>query len=49
MKLRLDEDGFHVSAEGDGGMAKQTLENTDDRDMTLGSDFMEASFGKRKN
>ena len=47
MKLRLDEDGFHVSAEGDGGMAKQTLENTDDRDMTLGSDFMEASFGTK--
>jgi proliferating cell nuclear antigen PCNA len=47
MKLRLDEDGFQVSAEGDGGLANQSLENTDDRDMTLGQDFMEASFGTK--
>ena len=47
LKLRLDEDGFHVSAEGDGGAARQTLENTDERDMSLGSDFIEASFGTK--
>ena len=47
LKLRLDEDGFHVMAEGDGGAARQTLENTDDRDMTLGADFIEASFGTK--
>jgi proliferating cell nuclear antigen len=47
MKLRLDEDGFHVSADGDSGTARQTLENTEDREMTLTDDAMEASFGTK--
>lgn len=47
LKLRVDEDGFHVSCDGDGGQAQQSLENTEDRDMTLDSDFMEASFGTK--
>ena len=47
MKLRLDEDGFHVSADGDSGTVRQTLENTEDREMTLTEDAMEASFGTK--
>ena len=47
MKLRLDEDGFHVSADGDSGTVCQTLENTEDREMTLTEDAMEASFGTK--
>jgi proliferating cell nuclear antigen len=47
LSLRLDEDGFHVSCNGDSGHAQQSLENTEDRDMTLGSDAMEASFGTK--
>lgn len=49
--LRLDEEGFHVSAEGDAGTVRQTLENTEDRDMTLlvedGADSTQASFGTK--
>ena len=47
LSLRLDEDGFHVSCNGDSGNAQQSLENTEDRDMTLGSDSMQASFGTK--
>jgi len=44
----LDETGFHISASGTHGKVLQTLENTDDRDMTLGSsDKVEASFGAK--
>jgi proliferating cell nuclear antigen len=45
--LRLDEEGFHVSASGDNGNVRQTLENTEDRDMSLNEDFVEASFGTK--
>lgn len=47
MKLRLDEEGFHVSSEGDGGKVLQTLENTEDREMNLTDDFVESSFGTK--
>ena len=47
LTLRLDEDGFHVSCDGDSGKASQSLENTEDRDMILGKDCMEASFGTK--
>jgi len=45
--LRLDEDGFHISASGDCGSVKQTLENTEDRDMELTEDSVEASFSTK--
>ena len=36
--LTLDEDGFHMSATGDMGSARQTLKNIEGREMTIGSD-----------
>jgi hypothetical protein len=36
-----------VSATGDTGSAKQTLENTEDREMALTEDSVEALFGTR--
>ena len=47
MSLRLDPDGFHISATGDGGSVRQTLELTDDRTMELTEDSVEASFGTK--
>ena len=47
MLCRLDEDGFHISATGDAGKVRQTLENTEDRDMELSDDFVEASFAAK--
>lgn len=47
LTLQLDENGFQVSADGDGGKALQTLENTDDREMTLTEDTMVVSFGTK--
>lgn len=45
--LQLDEEGFHISTEGDAGKVRQTLENTDDRDMALTEDSVAATFGTR--
>ena len=45
--LQLDEDGFHISTEGDAGKVRQTLENTEDRDMALTEDSVTATFGTR--
>lgn len=48
MTLMLDEDGFHISATGDIGFAKQTLDNTEDREMTLADeDTISATFGTK--
>jgi proliferating cell nuclear antigen len=47
IRMRLDEDGFHLSAAGDNGQARQTLENTEDRDMTLLTDSVEAGFATK--
>jgi proliferating cell nuclear antigen PCNA len=47
VRLCLDEEGFHVSASGDAGSVKQTLENTEDREMALAADSVEASFGTK--
>lgn len=47
IKLRLDEEGFHISASGDIGSVSQTLENTDDREMELTSDAAEALFAAK--
>ena len=47
LTLQLDEQGFHVSADGDGGKALQTLENTEDREMNLTEDSMIVSFGMK--
>lgn len=47
VKLKLDEDGFHMSADGDGGNVHQSLENTDDREMILDNDTVEAEFGTK--
>lgn len=43
--LRLDEEGFHMRAEGDVGKGAMTLEPTDDREMTLEADSVEMSYG----
>jgi proliferating cell nuclear antigen len=45
--LRLDEEGFHMSVNGDAGKVRQTLENTDDREMELSEDYVEALFGTK--
>lgn len=45
--LTLDENGFQVKSSGDTGSVIQTLENTDDRIMELGSDSVSATFGAR--
>ena len=45
LDLELDEHGLHVSTKGDHGQVRQTLENTEDREMILGSDQVCASFG----
>lgn len=45
--LTLDAGGFHISATGDMGSAKQTLENTEDRDMELTEDNVSATFATK--
>jgi proliferating cell nuclear antigen PCNA len=45
--LTLDEGGLHVRTAGDSGSVVQTLENTDDRTMELGTDSVSASFGAK--
>jgi len=47
LTLHLNEDGLHMSTVGDSGAVKQTLENTDGRDMDLTGDFVEARFGMK--
>jgi len=47
LQLCLDEDGFHVSTSGDAGRVKQTLEGTDDREMEMTEDKVEAAFGTK--
>ncbi len=42
--LALDDEGFHMRAEGDMGKGALTLEPTDDREMTLEGDSVEISF-----
>ena len=46
-RLCLDENGFHVKAKGDMGEGDLTLEPTEDRDMSLGSDSVEVEFGMK--
>jgi hypothetical protein len=47
--LTLNPDGFHMESTGDMGSAKQTLENTEDREMELGGDddSVTATFGTK--
>jgi proliferating cell nuclear antigen len=45
--LRLDDEGFHMRAEGDVGKGAMTLEPTDDREMTLEADSVEISYGMK--
>ena len=45
--LTLNEHGFHIDATGDMGSAKQTLENTDDRDMELTEDSVTATYATK--
>ncbi len=45
--LALDEEGFHMRAEGDMGKGALTLEPTDDREMTLEGDSVEMSFAMK--
>ena len=47
LTLVLDEDGLHLSTVGDNGAVKQTLENTEDREMELTGDSVEARFGMK--
>ena len=44
VSLCLDEEGFHVRAEGDSGKGAFTLEPTDDRDMTLNDEPVDMGF-----
>jgi proliferating cell nuclear antigen PCNA len=44
VELCLDEDGFHISVNGDIGAVKQTLENTDERDMEMTEDSVTSKF-----
>ena len=43
----LNEEGLHLSTVGDNGAVKQTLENTEDREMELTGDSVEARFGTK--
>ncbi len=45
--LTLNAHGFHINATGDMGSAKQTLENTEDRDMELAEDSVTATFATK--
>jgi proliferating cell nuclear antigen len=45
--LRLDEEGFHMRAEGDVGKGAMTLEPTDDREMALEADSVEMGYGMK--
>ncbi len=48
LELCLNEDGFDISAVGDAGVAKQTLENTEDREMALRSgDVVSAKYAAK--
>jgi len=47
LALELNEDGLHLTTTGDSGQVKQLLENTEDREMILGSDSVAASFGMK--
>lgn len=47
VNLTLDEGGLHIRSSGDSGSVLQTLENTDDRTMELGTDSVSASFGAK--
>lgn len=47
MVLTLNPDGFHMESSGDLGSAKQTLDNTDDREMDLSEDSVSAAFGTK--
>ncbi len=44
VELCLDEEGFHVSVNGDIGAVKQTLENTEERDMEMTEDSVTSKF-----
>jgi proliferating cell nuclear antigen PCNA len=43
----LNGEGFHLMANGDIGFVKQTLENTEDRDMELTEDSVTATFATK--
>lgn len=45
--LRLDDEGFHMRAEGDIGKGSMTIEPTDDREMTLEADSVEIAYGMK--
>ena len=45
LDIRLDEHGLHLGTQGDHGNVNQTLENTEDREMTLNDDSVTAAFG----
>lgn len=45
--LTLNGSGFHIAATGDMGSAKQTLENTDDREMELTETRVSATFATK--
>lgn len=47
IKMRLDEDGLHMSTFGDFGEVKQTLENTDSRDMALEGEFVQVKYSSK--
>lgn len=47
VNMTLDGAGFTLTAMGDMGSAKQTLENTEDRDMDLSEDSVSATFATK--
>jgi len=47
MSLSLDEEGFHIATKGDFGTAKQTLDNSEGREMVLQDDTIVALFGTK--
>jgi len=43
----MDEEGFHISAKGDFGSAKQTLDKSEGREMAIKCDSVSAKFGTK--
>ena len=46
-RFKLDEDGFHISTEGDSGKVNLVLENTDDREMMMEGTSVEGLFAMK--
>jgi proliferating cell nuclear antigen PCNA len=47
LTMLLNPDGLHISTSGDSGRVTQTLENTEDREMELTSESVEARYASK--